>query len=295
MGFNTYTFEDSKINFNIYFFSFDYFDFPQVLNFTATITYNAILRILDDKNSVNCQKEEIGKDNEIKYQCLIETRNSGIKNIQLNNDINLENKNKNLNLIISPLASEYMNNLQNLPNTYNNLFDDANIFLLQKSVLVQNGRSFNISGKMNENPNFEKNKKIELIANPESQQEKKEINCSIIDNNLERYTINCKVDNNIKYNLNNSLSINDKNILLIVFGDESSIVNNTDNMNNYNYRIYSKKSSGLNTGGIIAIILVPVIALALIIFIIIFLKRKNSHKNNNISSNESSGNIKINK
>ena len=198
-------------------------------------------------------------------------------------------------MIISPLASEYMNNLQNLPNTYNNLFDDANIFLLQKSILIQNGRSFNISGKMNENPNFEKNKKIELIANPESEQEKKEINCSIIDNNLERYTINCNIDNNIKYNLNNSLSINDKNILLIVFGDESSIVNNTDNMNNYNYRTYSKKSSGLNTGGIIAIILVPVIALALIIFIIIFLKRKNSVKNDNISSNESSGNIKINK
>ena len=193
-------------------------------------------------------------------------------------------------MIISPLASEYMNNLQDLPDIYDNLFDEANIFLLQKSKLNQNGKIFNISGIMEGDPHFELNKNISLIANHESEQEKKEINCSIIDNSLDRYTINCKLDNNIKYDLNNSLSITDNNIILIVFEDESSIINNTDT-SQYNYKIYSKKSSGLNTGAIIAIILVPIIALAFIISIIIFLKRKNSNK---IMSNDSSSNVQIN-
>ena len=287
LGFNNYSLIDSRISFNIYFFSFEYYDFPQLINFTATITYNSILRLLDNDNNVNCQKQEIGKDAQFKYKCIITPKNSDIKNIELNNDINFEN-NK-INLIISPLASQYKNNLQNLPTTYNNLFDEANIFLLQKSILNQNGRIFNISGIMEEAPHFEINKNITLIANPESEQEKKEINCSIIDNSLDRYTINCRLDNNIKYDLNNSLSLNDNNIILIVFEGESSIINNTDT-NQYNYRIYSKKSSGLNTGAIIAMIIVPIIALAFIIFIIIFLKRKNDNK---IMSNDSSSNVQI--
>ena len=288
LGFDNYSLIDSKVNFNIYFLPLEYFEFPQLFNFTAIIVYNSILRILDIENNVNCQKQEIGKENQFKYKCIIDTKNSDIKNIVLNNDINFESKK--LNLIISPLASEYMNNLQNLPNKYNNLFNEANMFLLQKSMINQDGRLFNISGIMENDPHFEINKNITLIAKPESEQEKKEINCNIIDNTLERYTINCKLDNNMKYDLNYSLSINDNNIILVIFDDKSSIINNT-NTSQYSYRVYSKKSSGLSTGAIIAIILVPIIALAFIISIIIFFKRKNSNK---IISNNFSSNVNIN-
>ena len=287
LGFNNYSLIDSRISFNIYFFSFEYYDFPQLLNFTATITYNSILRLLDNDNNVNCQKQEIGKDDQFKYKCIITPKNSDIKNIELNNDINF--KSNKINLIISPLASQYKNNLQNLPTTYNDLFDEANMFLLQKSILNQNGRLFNISGVMNDDPHFEINRNITLIANPESEQAEKEINCSITDNTLERYTLSCRLDNNIKYELNNSLSINDNNIILVIFDDGSSIISNTNTSQN-NYRIYSKKSSGLNTGAIVAIIIVPIIALAFIIFIILFLKRKNENK---IMSNDFSSNVQI--
>ena len=143
---------------------------------------------------------------------------------------------------------------------------------------------------MDYDPQFEINKNITLIANLESEQGKNEINCIIFDNTLEKYTINCRLDNNAKYDLNNSLSINDNNIILVIFDEKSNIIDNTNTSHN-NYRIYSKKSSGLNTGAIIAIVLVPIIALALIISIIIFLKRKN---NNKIISKDSTDNSKIN-
>ena len=58
LGFNMYSLLDNKISFNIYFFSFEYLEFPQLLNFSALITYNSILRILNDENNVNCQKQE---------------------------------------------------------------------------------------------------------------------------------------------------------------------------------------------------------------------------------------------
>ena len=135
------------------------------------------------------------------------------------------------------------------------------------------------------------NKNITLNANPESEEETGEINCIIIDNNLERYTLNCRLDNKIKYDLNNSLSIIDKSILLIIFEDRSIIIDNTNSDSNHFYKAYSKKNSGLNAGIIITIILVIVIVLALLISIIIFLKRKN---NNKIGPNSSLSAIKIN-
>ena len=289
LGFNMYSLINSRINFNIYFFSLEYFEFPQLLNFTSIITYNSILRILDDENNVNCQKQEIEEENQSKYKCIIDITKSDIKNILLKNDINFQSEN--IDLVISPLATEYMNNLQNLPKEYDNLFNGSNIFLLEKSILNQNGNLFNISGIMNDDPYFEVNKNITLIAYPENEQEKREINCIIFDNTSERYILNCRLDENIKYDLNNSISLIDKDILLITFENKSSIIynnnNNNTNSSQYHYRMYSKKNSGLNTGAIIAIILVPIIALALIISTMIFLKRKSNNKIvSDISSSE---------
>ena len=276
LGFNMYNLNNSRITFNIYFFSFENFEFPQIFNFTAIITYNSILRVLDNENNqknVKCEKQEVENENKLKYKCAIDTNNTNIKNILLNNDINFEGNN--INLIISPLASEYMNNLQDVPTAYDTLFDGANIFLMQKSKTNQDGKLFNISGIMEEDPHFEINKNITLNAKSDS--EKKEINCRIIDITLQSYTLNCRLDNNIKYDLNNSLSVINDDILLITFEDKSNIIDNT-NTNQLYHSIYRKKKSGLNAGSIIAIILVTVIALASVIAIIIFLKRKNNNK-----------------
>jgi hypothetical protein len=276
LGFSNYTLIDLRITFNIYFFALVDYDFPQLLNFTSVITYNSILRLLENENEVNCEKQEVVNANKLKYKCAIDAKNSNIKNIVINKDINFDGKQ--IDLIISPLASEYMNNLESLPESYLNLLENANIFLLQKSKLNQNEKLFNITGIMEEDPHLEVNKNITLISNTDSGQGKNEINCRILDNTFERYTLNCRLDENIKYVLNNSLSIIDNDILLINF-EENSIITYEANTSQYNnHRFYYKKNSGLNAGAIIAIILVPIIALALIIAAFTFFRRKTSDK-----------------
>jgi len=276
LGFSNYTLIDLRITFNIYFFALEDFEFPELLNFTSVITYNSILRILDDGDDVNCEKEAVVNENKLKYKCAIDAKNSNIKNIAINKDINFDGNE--VDLIISPLASEYINNLQSLPESYTNLLENANIFVLQKSKLNQNEKVFNISGIMEEDPKFEVNKNITLITNSSSQQDKKEINCRIVDTTLAKYTLNCRLNDNIKYDLNNSLSVVDDDILLVSFEDNSIITYDTNTSEYTNHRIFYKKSSGLSAGAIVAIILVPVIALALIISAFFFFKRKNNDK-----------------
>ena len=276
LGFSNYTLIDLRITFNIYFFALEDFEFPELLNFTSVITYNSILRILDDGDDVNCEKEAVVNENKLKYKCAIDAKNSNIKNIAINKDINFDGNE--VDLIISPLASEYINNLQNLPESYTNLLENANIFVLQKSKLNQNEKVFNISGIMEENPQFELNKNITLITNSSSQQNKKEINCRIVDTTLAKYTLNCRLDDNVKYDLNNSLGVVDDDILLVSFEDNSIITYDTNTSEYTNHRLFYKKSSGLSAGAIVAIILVPIIALALIISAFFFFKRKNNDK-----------------
>ena len=226
LGFNLYRKIGSTIFFNIYFFSYESFEFPDKINFTAIITYRSLLRILDDNNQVNCEKLEInGQSKKSKYNCTINSQNGNIDNIALNQDIKFGSQN--LNLVISPLALEYINKLQDLPDDYDNMFDNSTIYILEKSKLSQKDKIFNISGEMNENPNFSINKNIVLMAKPESDDGEKEINCNIASTNLDNYILACGLINNIKYELNNSLSIVDSNILLVNFDDGNSTVQNT--------------------------------------------------------------------
>jgi len=274
LGFNMYRKIGSIIMFNIYFFSFENFEFPDKISFTADITYHSILRILNDNNEVNCEKKEInGQTKKSKYNCTIEAQNDNVDNIALNQDIKFGSQN--LNLVMSPLAFEYINKLQDLPEEYNNMFENSTIYILEKSKLSQNGKSFNISGEMNGNPNFSINKNIVLIANPESVNVDKEINCNIADNNLNHYILACSLNNNIKYDLNNSISLIDKDILLVNFDDTNSKVNNTE-VDQNNRKFFYSKSSGLSSGALVAIILVPIFALGSLLAAFFCFRRKNT-------------------
>ena len=275
LGFNMYRKIGSIIIFNIYFFSFESFEFPDKISFTANITYSSLLRILDDNNQVNCEKLEInGQTKKSKYNCTIDSQNGNIDNIALNQDIKFGSQN--LNLVISPLALEYINKLQNLPNNYDNIFDNSTIYILEKSKLSQKEKRFNISGEMNENPNFSINKDLVLMAKPESDDEEREINCNIASTNLDNYILACDLNNNIKYELNNSLSIVDSDILLVNFDDGNSKVQNTivEKYNSSKF-YYNKSSSGLSNGALVAIILVPIFALGSLLAVFFCIKRKN--------------------
>ena len=288
LGFNKYNLisDTKKINFNIFFYSYEYFEFPELLYLTASITYNSGLRLLQNENNVECIKGEETLNGIEKYECGIDIENTNIKAIKLDDAIDFGNEN---NVVISPLASEYINNLQNLENidSYDNLFNNGTIFILENPKLEQYGNKFNISGEMNDGPNLPIGKKIILLVKSENEQTKEEINCNIADNDTSKYTLNCNIINNtISYNLNNSMSLMDNDILLINFEDDNSIINKSDIIKSTK-RYYSKSNSGIGPGAIVAIILCSIFALTSVIAIIYCSQKKNiknSEQNNEASS-----------
>ena len=194
-------------------------------------------------------------------------------------------------MVISPLALEYINKLQDLPDNYDNMFDNSTVYILGKSKLSQNEKIFNISGEMKENPYFSINRNIVLIAKPESDYEEREINCNIASTNLVNYILACSLNNNIKYELNNSISIIDSDILFVNFDDGNSKIQNiiVDQNNNRKYwKFYYNKSSGFSIGGLVAIILVPIFVLGALLAVFFY------NKSNNIESTSLDNSTQIN-
>ena len=274
LGFNKYNLisDTKKINFNIFLYSYEYFDYPENLYLSASIIYNSQLRLLQNENSIECLKGEETSNGIEQYGCEIDIENTDIKAINLDETIDFGTE---TNLVISPLASDYINNLQNLQNinSYDDLFNNGTIFILENPNLVQNERRFNISGKMNDDPQLPIGKKITLLVKKE--QTKDEIDCNVEDNDITKYTLNCQVVNNtISYDLKNSMSVMDNGILLINFEDGNSIINKTD-INYSTRRYHSKSNSGISSGAIVAIILCSILAFASVIAIIYCLKKNN--------------------
>ena len=293
MGFNKYNLisDTKKINFNIFFYSYEYFVFPEILNLSASIIYNSQLRLLQNEKNVECVKGEETSNGIEKYGCEIDIENTDIKAINLDENIDFGTE---TNLVISPLASEYISNLQNIQNidSYDDLFNNGTIFILENPNLVQNGRKFNISGEINDDPQLPIGKKITLLVKKE--QTKDEINCNIADNETTKYTLNCQIVNNtINYDLKNSMSAIDNGILMINFEDDNSIINKTD-IDKSTRRYYSKSSSGISSGAIVAIILCSILALASV-FAIIYCLKKNNTKRTDYKNESISVGINLNK
>jgi surface protein len=293
LGFNKYNLisDTKKINFNIFFYSYEYFDYPENLYLSASIIYNSQLRLLQNENSIECLKGEETSNGIEQYGCEIDIENTDIKAINLDETIDFGTE---TNLVISPLASDYINNLQNLQNidSYDDLFNNGTIFILENPNLVQNGRRFNISGKMNDDPQLPIGKKITLLVQKE--QTKDEIDCNVEDNDITKYTLNCQVINNtISYDLKNSMSVMDNGILLINFKDGNSIINKTD-INYSTRRYHSKSNSGISSGAIVAVILCSILALASVIAII-YCSKNNNIKRSAYNNESTSAGIDLNK
>ena len=89
------------------------------------------------------------------------------------------------------------------------------------------------------------------------------------------------------------LSLMDNDILLINFEDDNSIINKSDIIKSTK-RCYSKSSSGIGPGAIVAIILCSILALASVIAII-YCSQKNNIKNSGQSKETSSIGVNLNK
>jgi len=299
LGFSHFEIFTSYFSFNIYFVPTKNAIYSNRLTFPIEIIYNNLLRTLQNQNNeANCTK--VNDENEelkIRYSCEHQTKTDNIKQIKVNTNFTFGSQN-NISLIgISPFATIFMDNLQNVQNKFNNLSNpDSKIYVLNNSLVNKYGKNnFNISGTINDpKPNYN-NKAINLLINVKKDEEETitELDCTISATNGNNYTINCPSTENIDYKFQSASSYIDSDILIVNFDNlnRSSVPEEESSQ----YRKYNFRSSkGLNGGAIAAIIIVPIVALIALVGSFFFIKKRkvNSPDSDN-SAIHSIQNLKI--
>ena len=212
------------------------------------------------KNSIS--SKIIGIPIEITYYTYLRRLENFIANCTLNET----------NRQTLPLAEMLFDNFLEADKKYGNLFSNKKfIYILNNSTIEKiKSKKIEINGNIDgDKPKiFVKNKDLILIVNTESESETEnkttELNCTVGDIKGDNYTLICNITENIKYDLQNSLSIIDSEILLINFDNNENnvVLNETEKLNFRNYR---KKSKGLSTGAIVSIILASIVVVASVI------------------------------
>ena len=274
MGFNNFKLSSSNMSFYTHFVPIINNIYSTLMKVNLTINYNEIIRILEEEEKeVECNLKETNNKDIISYFCETGIKNSNIKQVKISPNFNFVYQNNVTIIGSTTIAKMYMNNLQDIDDTYNNL-QNSTIYILDHSIYNKySSNLYNITGIIIQKPksNLE-NKKINLMFNlySESQIEAESI-CTIIKINENNYTLNCELNRNINVDLQSAISfINDEEILLVNFdnGYNSIITNNPSR------RYISKNSNGLKPGAIIAIILPLVFALITTIGVAIYMKKE---------------------
>ena len=280
LGFTNFRLSSSTICFIIV--------FAQILNEVYSqkitvilITIYSNLRTLEEKE-VECylMKKNTTKTNIASFFCETDITNSNIKQVKIIPKFNFIYQNNVTVIGTTPYARMFMNNLQDIPDKYDNL-ENYKLYILDHSVYNKLSTCiYNITGVMNPEPKTKlEGKNINLMINLESEDEiKTESNCTISKNNENYYTLNCELRHNTDGDLKAAISfINDEEILVVNFVNKNSTIRINIPSEKYFNRNHSKS---LKTGEIIALILPIVFVLAAIIIFVIYLKKKNNPDKN---------------
>ena len=288
MGFSRFMMQTSSFSFMIHFISVRNYLHSQFLSFP--LIYNSNLRVLENQNA-NCTM--INSQSMTSYLCQVQASTSNIKEIKTEPDFNFLSQNIVSLIGITPLARMFMNNIQNTEDKYNLLLNpNQTIFIIDNSTLYRNGtHQFIISGTLVENkPKTDlKNKNLILMTNIESVGDdvEKEINCTVIDVINNNYTLTCRAKENIRYDLQSSISFIDKGIILINYdkviqGNETIFYPQIETKGSRYY--HYNKSRGLNVGSILAIIFALLAAILATGTIMVCFRKKSNHVENNQST-----------
>ena len=274
IGFTEFVNHLTKITFNIYLASLNGLFYSKRLRFSVEITSYRILRMLDIYYA-ECESTDKEKKAKLSYSCVIDTQIEKIKNARIIGDFIFSDIN--CTVSYNPLAEYYKDRLNEIGN-YFNFLKYSSVYILNHSTIGEvEKKYFNLSGIINnQKPKFKKTN-ISLIAltNINNESKSLELECNITDIIYNNYTINCKrttVNNN--YNLQNSISIIEDEILIVHFdnGVNSNITYEVGHL--YRRFVVSKDGKNLSTGAILAIILVIIAVIAALIATFIFLRRK---------------------
>ena len=128
---------------------------------------------------------------------------------------------------------------------------------------------------------------LKINSNSSGSNKEIEANCNITDINGNNYTLNCESNDTSELDLQSAYSFVEDDVLLVNFDPlvvNSSNSTSSNTVSNYR-RYYSKKNRGLSAGSIVALVIAPIVVLALTIGLIYYLK---SRKSKIYNSNESS-------
>ena len=271
IGFDNFKKKKNIIMFDTYYFFDDILKIEGAFNMSLTIVPENSLRNLDDDINAICRLRSI--DPLYIYNCTA---------IYPKNISSIKFKDEDYNGTISSLAEASKNSIQNAKK---GLLSKALVFknLTNSKIVQQSGTSFEIRGDGLTKDDSSNNIKLVAFNNGGRQ----EFSCNG-NTEGEDYSLQCTSYRTINADLNNSIGYfgNNKSILFEVQFPEES--NSTIEFYDYD-KNRNKKSSGMSTGGIIAITIPCIILLLGIVGITFFLQNKNTNpplkdminKNNN--------------
>ena len=252
------------------------------MKFPVEISSRRLLRELQNYEA-NCTLADEHLIENIAYSCKVQVEIKNLKNLKIIEQF--EFSSQKIGVYISPLAKKYMDNIQEVGNKFNYLLDSS-VYILAHSIIIKDESIyFNISGIINKKkPKFGN---IELSLNTmieyKNGNNETELNCSIVKIINNNYTLKCEGENNVTYNLNNAISIIEKEILIISFDNDTNnkivfeLNDNTNTKSNFKLSILRRKRS-LNAVAMIIIILSVVFVLASLVFAFIYLRKRNPKK-----------------
>jgi len=231
----------------------------------------------ESSNEVECKEGEKIQESPqlLRFKCNIPNKNTNISKVIISETFTINNTEKNMTL--STLARATKNDITS--ETSNRLSTTEIIPLKNAGITKQSTNSFVIRGNeinsITSSNNLEKyeSQNIKLVSTKNGF--KREIPCEG-KNSKDKddefyYFLSCKSYDTIDRDLNNSYCYFEKDktkSLLVQFGE-----NNSTELYDYDYR-YKKKSSGLSTGGIIAIIIPSIIVLLGVLGLAMALRNK---------------------
>ena len=257
MGFNKYSQTGNSIRFQTK------MKYPPKDNVSANIIIPVKVFYTNSKNESydpNCSNTMDCIENYCTYICIVEAANNNISKVKYND------KGQYSLSSLAHLTKDISSQKEKVNNKFSELLDRTNISSLENAnISLKSGRHFVISGELDSS--FESDNITLILSN------NRELSCK---GNLDRYYphkyfLDCDTSiSSINADLKNSFAYleNDKNKGFIINFDQSG--NSTIETNDYP----KKKSSGISTGGIIAIVIPCIILLLLAVGLVFSLRNR---------------------
>ena len=299
LGFDNLTITPQLITFNDYIVSLEKvnFEFPKQLNLKTTLTKTTRLRALQEtEKEALCIIQNEVNETTAKYLCEIPNDNSDINSIKVKSNIT------NFDVKLSPYASEQVSNLKENNNDDKSIADIVNkkIYILDNAYATYEKDDDNlvISGTIN-NPLTFSNNELNLTVSKLPNNEKTNLKCTVENGTEYNYRLQCKIDPDTGYELENSLLTDGEKLLITNFkeGAESKIndpttVPTTIPDTSYSGHRYKKNSSGLKGGYIALIVVLPIVAIASVAALILCSRKSNPNPNVSMPDDSVIKNIK---